>query len=222
MLDVVIATGNAHKVDEVRAVLLPRLRAGVRLLGLREVGEFSEPQETGATFEENSAIKAVAYAGATGLHCLADDSGLEVDALGGKPGVISSHYCTDGRETGLTRLERDRQNNERLLRELRGVSAERRGARFVCVVTLAAPASGGDPARVLGASRGTFEGRIGEPPRVPSGAGGFGYDPLFMVAAEPFACGVTSSELSAAAKNALSHRGAALRGIVRAIEALVK
>lgn len=222
MLDVVIATGNAHKVDEVRAVLRPMLGAGVRLLGLRDVGEFAEPAETGATFEENSAIKALAYAVATGRHCLADDSGLEVDALGGRPGVISSHYCTDGRETGLGRAERDRLNNEKLLRELRGVSAERRGSRFVCVVTLAAPASGGNPARVLASSRGTFEGRIGEPPRVPSGTGGFGYDPLFMVGAEPFACGVTSSELSAEEKHALSHRGAALKGIVRAVEALVR
>lgn len=222
MLDVVIATGNSHKVEEVRAVLLPRLGARVRLLGLREVGEFPEPPETGATFEENSAIKALAYAGATGLHCLADDSGLEVDALGGRPGVISSHYCTDGKETGLARAERDRLNNERLLRELRGVPAERRGARFVCVVTLAAPASGAEPVRAIAASRGAFEGRIGEPPRVPSGAGGFGYDPLFMVAAAPFAFGVTSSELSAEAKNALSHRGAALRGIACAIEALLR
>lgn len=220
MVEVVIATGNAHKVEEVRAVLEPVLRGRVRLRGLGEVGAFAEPAETGATFEANSALKALAYAAATGLHCLADDSGLEVDALGGRPGVISSHYCTDGRETGLTRSERDRLNNERVLREMVGVAE--RGARFVCVVTLAAPPRGGEEARVLASARGTFEGRIGEPPRVPAGGDGFGYDPLFLVAAEPYAWGVTSAELSAAEKNRLSHRGAALRGIVPAVEAVVR
>lgn len=220
MLDVVIATGNAHKVAEVRAVLEPVLRGRVRLRGLAEFGEIREPAETGATFEANSAIKALAYAAATGLHCLADDSGLEVDALGGRPGVISSHYCTDGRETGLTRSERDRLNNERVLRELEGVPGAARGARFVCVVTLAGPPKGGSVALVLASSRGAFEGRIGEPPRVPSGVEGFGYDPLFLVAAEPYGLGVTSAELSAAEKNRLSHRGAALRGIVGAVEDL--
>ncbi|MCE7972948.1 MAG: non-canonical purine NTP pyrophosphatase [Leptolyngbya sp. PLA1] len=220
MLDVVIATGNAHKVEEVRAVLEPALGGRVRLRGLAELGAFAEPSETGATFEENSALKALAYATTTGLHCLADDSGLEVDALAGRPGVISSHYCTEGRETGLSRGDRDRLNNERVLRELAGVPPARRGARFVCVVTLARPPRGVEPARVLAASRGTFEGRIGEPPRVPAGGGGFGYDPLFLVEAAPYSLGVTSSELIASEKNRLSHRGAALRGIMRAVNTL--
>ncbi|VAX42223.1 Nucleoside 5-triphosphatase RdgB (dHAPTP, dITP, XTP-specific), partial [hydrothermal vent metagenome] len=100
---IVIATGNPHKVEELRQMLaLP----GVEFVGLKELPDwegFVEPEETGQTFEANAAIKALSYAEQTGMPCLADDSGLEVDALGGAPGVISSHYCTEGREVGMPR-----------------------------------------------------------------------------------------------------------------------
>jgi non-canonical purine NTP pyrophosphatase (RdgB/HAM1 family) len=134
---IVIATGNPHKVEELRAMLaLP----GVGFVGLGDLpGAFAEPAETGSTFLANATIKALSYAAQTGLPCLADDSGLEVDALGGAPGVISSHYSTNGVETGLSRAERDGANNARLLRELAGVPPEQRTARFVCQMVLAAP-----------------------------------------------------------------------------------
>ncbi len=121
---------------------------GVEFVGLKELPgheDFVEPEETGQTFEANATIKALSYAEQTGLPCLADDSGLEVDALGGAPGVISSHYCTDGRETGMSRAERDAANNARLLRELEGVEPESRGARFVCVMVLANRGTGFQP-----------------------------------------------------------------------------
>ncbi|MBC7833648.1 MAG: hypothetical protein H7Y88_00925, partial [Phycisphaerales bacterium] len=188
----VLATANPHKVAELRALL-----RGPELLGLGDLpgGPFPEPAETGRTFEENAAIKAKTYARATGMVCLADDSGLEIDALGGAPGVISSHYCTDGREVGMSRAERDEANNGRVLRELAGVPAERRTARFVCVMCVARP-----DGLIVVQSRGTFEGRVGEPGGVPRGDYGFGYDPLFLMAPE-FA--QTSAELSTAEKNRL-------------------
>src|SRR5437016_12136863 len=123
---IVIATGNPHKVEELRAIFGA---AGLPILGLRDLhghSRFTEPHEHGSTFEENATIKALSYAQQTGRVCLADDSGLEVDALAGRPGVISSHYSTGGAETGLSRPERDLANNERLLRELQGVPPERR------------------------------------------------------------------------------------------------
>jgi XTP/dITP diphosphohydrolase len=205
--EIVVATGNPHKIEEIRAIFEREGSADVRLVGLGDVpgGPFPEPHEHGVNFEENAAIKALAYAQATGQPCLADDSGLEVDVLHGRPGVISSHYCTDGLETGMARDERDRQNNERLLRELDGVVFARRGARFVCVMVLADPGHG-----VLHVSRGEFEGRIGLPGEVPRGKNGFGYDPLFLV---PPDYARTSAELSPEEKNALSHRGQAARAM---------
>jgi XTP/dITP diphosphohydrolase len=200
---IVIATGNPHKVDELRAIFAEQGIPVVGLKGLPGSPDLREPEETGRTFEENAAIKARSYAAQTGRLCLADDSGLEVDALGGAPGVISSHYCTDGREAGMSREERDRRNNERVLRELEGAADDARSARFVCVMVLAAP-----DGRVLAASRGTFEGRIGRPGDVPRGTHGFGYDPLFLVAP---AYTSTSAELPPAEKNRLSHRSAAAR-----------
>jgi len=205
----VLATANPHKVEELRAILV-----GVPIMGLEDLdpppGGFREPEEVGGTFEANATIKALSYAEQTGRWCLADDSGLEVDALGGSPGVISSHYFNDGRTDGpaegMSREERDRLNNERLLRELEGVPAERRDARFVCVIALAAPAGIDLPARLIHTVRGTFEGRIGLPGEVPRGEHGFGYDPLFLVKPERTH---TSAELTPEAKNRLSHRGVA-------------
>lgn len=134
---IVIATGNPHKVEEMRAIFGSR---GIPVIGLKDLGgSFTEPTETGGTFEENATIKALSYAEQTGRICLADDSGLEVDALGGAPGVISSHYSTDGRETGLSRQERDTANNQKLLVRLAKVPERERTARFVCVMCLAGP-----------------------------------------------------------------------------------
>ena len=135
-----LATANPHKVEEMQAIfalLLPDLR----LLSLADLpgGPPPEPAETGTTFEQNATIKARAYAAASGMPCLADDSGLEIDALHGRPGVISSHYCTDGQETGMTRAQRDQANNQRVLRELEGIPPENRTARFVCTMALSLP-----------------------------------------------------------------------------------
>lgn len=207
MPEIVVATGNPHKVEEIRAVFAREKAEGVRLVGLGEVpgGPFGEPEETGETFEDNATIKAMTYAKATGRLCLADDSGLEIDVLGGRPGVISSHYCTEGREAGMSREERDRRNNEKVMRELDGVVFGRRAARFVCVMVLAHPTRGR-----LKTTRGAFEGRIGEPGEVPRGANGFGYDPLFLL---PPNFAQTSAEMTPDEKNAKSHRGAAAKAM---------
>ncbi len=201
-LPIVLATGNPHKVEELRAIFAA---AGVRVIGLMELGgSFREPEEHGKTFEENAAIKARSYADQTGRVCLADDSGLEVDVLGGAPGVISSHYATGGLETGLSRAQRDAANNAKLLNELEGVPPEKRSARFVCVMVVAGP---GDE-QLQGVCRGHFEGRIGLPGEVPRGSNGFGYDPLFLVGPD---FRRTGAELPNDEKNRLSHRAAAAR-----------
>lgn len=217
---IVIATGNPHKVEELRAIFA---REGVQVIGLKDLPgpeQFAEPAEPGETFEANATIKALSYARQTGRVCLADDSGLEVDALGGAPGVISSHYATDGRETGAGRGERDQANNERLLRELGGVPPARRTARFVCVMCLAAaPDVGNSEGRILATCRGTFEGRIGLPGEVPRGQNGFGYDPLFLL---PEPDQRTSAELPPGEKNRLSHRGAAAAAMAVQITRLLR
>ena len=197
---IVVATSNPHKVDEIRAVLAG---LGVRVVSLADAGGagIPEPEEDGETFAENARIKAVAYARALGATVLADDSGLEVDALQGAPGVHSARWA--GR--GATREERDAANNERLLRELALVPDERRGARFVCTMCLA-NAQG----RVLAETRGEFSGVIGRNPR---GSNGFGYDPLLIVGPD----GLTSAEISTQEKNARSHRGAATRAMAAAL-----
>jgi XTP/dITP diphosphohydrolase len=169
---------------------------------------------TAAPSRENASIKALAYAGQTGRLCLADDSGLEVDALGGAPGVISSHYASDGAEEGQTRAARDRANNARLLHELQHVPPEKRTARFVCIMCLASPGTPTEGPHIIATTRGTFEGAIGMPGRsgVPRGKHGFGYDPLFILPD-----GRTSAELSPQEKNARSHRAAAARAMAEAI-----
>ncbi len=207
---IVIATGNPHKVEELRAIFAGQ---GIPIVGLKDLPgheRLREPEEHGSTFEQNAAIKALSYAAQTGRTCLADDSGLEVDALRGAPGVISSHYSTNGRETGLARAHRDAANNIRLLRELDGVRD--RTARFVCCMCLASPSQA-----VLAQARGTFEGRIGLSPAVPRGDNGFGYDPLFLL---PEPDTRTSAELAPDEKNARSHRGAAARAMASKIREL--
>ncbi|MEO1007188.1 MAG: non-canonical purine NTP pyrophosphatase [Planctomycetota bacterium] len=207
-IDVVLATNNPGKVAELRPIFAA---LGLRVIGLGEVATpTTEPAEDGTTFLENATIKARGYAVQVGRPCLADDSGLIVDALGGRPGVISSHFATDGRETGASRGERDAANNARLLRELEGVPADARSARFVCAMVLVDAAGG-----LLATAEGTFEGRIGVPPAVPAGDGGFGYDPLFLVAP---AFNATSAQLGVAEKNRISHRAAAAGNLVRELQ----
>ena len=204
---ITIATANPGKVAELRPIFA---KLGIEVVGLGDLQTpTTEPEETGDTFEANAAIKARSYAQQTGTTCLADDSGLVVDALGGAPGVISSHYATDGRDDPRPRAERDAANNARLLHELADLPAERRTARFACVMVLASPEG-----NVLATSRGEFEGRIATQPR---GEHGFGYDPLFLVAPEHDR---TSAELSSGEKNAISHRAKAARAMAEAIAAL--
>lgn len=201
-MKILFATSNPHKVDEVRAVLSP---LGVEVEGLDSLAEIPpEPHEEGDRFEQIARDKALAYARATGLRCLAEDSGLEVDALGGAPGVRSARYSgTDG-----SRADRDRANNDKLLAALSGVPAERRTARFVCAMCLADP-----DGTVVAETRGTYEGVIAGEPR---GTGGFGYDPLLYL---PDA-GRTSAELAPEEKNARSHRGAAARAMAARLQRL--
>lgn len=204
------ATSNPHKLHELRAIFAP---AGVEILSLADVAppgqSYPEPAEDGDTFEANATKKAIAYARMTARLCLADDSGLEVDALGGAPGVHSAYWAG----AGGSRAERDAANNAKLLGALRALPAERRSARFVCVMCLAQPeAHSPEGARVLALARGEFPGRITATPR---GANGFGYDPLFQLED-----GRTSAELSEAEKNALAHRGAAARAMLARLREL--
>ncbi len=193
------ATSNPHKLDEVRAVLA---EVGIEVLGLDDLAaSIPEPEEDGATFADNARIKARAYAAACGLRCLAEDSGLEVDALGGRPGVHSARYAGVGGD----RPTRDRANNDKLLAELAGVPAAERSARFVCAMCVADP-----DGRIVAETRGTYEGVIAPAPR---GDNGFGYDPLLYL---PDA-GKTSAELRPEDKNARSHRGAAARALAQAL-----
>lgn len=215
MLRIVLATQNQGKVSELRALVED---AAIDFVGLADLGQsFPEPEESGATFLANATIKAVAYARATGLHCLADDSGLIVDALGGKPGVISSHYAfggdTGGEAATLSRAQRDERNNEKLLADLRGVADADRGARFTCTMVLASP-----DGSVLATSTGAFEGRIGQPGSVPRGDNGFGYDPLFLVAPD---FGRTSAQMSPEEKNGISHRAKAVGAMIARIGSLL-
>jgi XTP/dITP diphosphohydrolase len=191
---IVVATGNPHKVEEIRAVLAP---LGFTVLSLAETGRPvpAEPEEPHPTFEANARLKALHYARAIGEAVLADDSGLEVDALGGAPGVHSAHWAgTEG-----SRAERDARNNAKLAEAMRGVPAHLRMARFVCTMCVATPSG-----EVLVETRGEMEGVIGEAPR---GAHGFGYDPWLHLPER----GVSSAELPPDEKNAASHRGHAVR-----------
>jgi XTP/dITP diphosphohydrolase len=187
-----IATRSDHKLRELRSLLA--LRNG-ELITLDDAGVDGEPVEDGATFEENAAIKARAGLEATGLPTLADDSGIEVDALGGAPGVRTRRYAGDDAT--------DEQNNAKLLAELSGLPPERRGARYVCVLTLAMP---GEP---LVSVRGECTGRIASAAR---GSGGFGYDPIFEPEGEPVG-GRTFGQWSPEEKNEVSHRARAARAM---------
>ena len=194
-----VATRSSHKLRELRELLdLPN---GV-LVSLDELGVPGDPVEDGETFETNARIKARFGARATGLPTLADDSGIEVDALGGGPGVRTRRYAGEDAT--------DQDNNRKLLAALDGLLPGRRGARYVCVLALALPGEGGTGARgglPIIVTRGTIRGRISTEPH---GTGGFGYDPIFEPASEPPG-GRTLGLWTAAEKHAISHRARAAR-----------
>jgi XTP/dITP diphosphohydrolase len=193
-----VATHSAHKLAELRELLA--LEIG-ELVSLDDLGIREDPDETGETFETNARIKARFGARRSGLATLADDSGLEVEALGGGPGVRTRRYA--GPDAS------DAENNAKLLAALDGLPPERRMARYVCVLALAVPRPSAQPrAEVpIRIVRGTTRGRIACTPR---GSGGFGYDPIFEPEGEPPG-GRTFGEWSPAEKHAVSHRGRAAR-----------
>ena len=183
-MKVLLASNNGHKIKEIKEILGDFFD----VVSLREAGVESDPEETGATFEENARIKAVAGMKASGMPCIADDSGLEVFALDGLPGVMSARYAGGHGD--------DSANNEKLLRELENASD--RSARYVCVICMAFP--NGHEIVARGECRGTIL-------KEARGEGGFGYDPLFFFPQ----FGQTFAEITAEEKNEVSHRKAALR-----------
>lgn len=192
---VVLATGNAGKVREMQALLE---QAGI---SVRAQSDFAvtEAEETGLTFVENAILKARNASRQTGLPAIADDSGLEVDALGGEPGIYSARFAGAGAS--------DADNIRKLLNSLEGLPQSERSARFRCVLVYLRHA--GDPAPLI--CQGTWEGRI---LHTPSGDGGFGYDPVFWI--EALQC--SSASLSKDDKNRLSHRGQAMRMLLEQLQ----
>jgi XTP/dITP diphosphohydrolase len=193
-----VASRNLRKLAEMRRVLDAAGLSGIKLVSLDEVEPFDEAPETGATFEENALAKARDAFAATGLPAVADDSGLEVDALNGMPGVLSARWA------GVH--GHDAENNALLLEQLRDVPDARRGAAFVSASALVS-ASG----EVV--VRGRWPGRIA---REPHGDGGFGYDPVFVPEGETR----SAAQLGPAEKDAVSHRGRALALLLPALRAL--
>ena len=190
MIDLLVGTTNPGKSAEVEAAL-GRLPLNIR--SLKALGTWPKIIEDGETFEENALKKARTLSEYSGYLTLADDSGLEVDALNGAPGIYSARYSGDEGN--------DARNNEKLLYQLRGVPEEKRGARFVCVLALCAPKVGGLNELTV---RDSCEGRIAFTPK---GDHGFGYDPIFFY--PPF--GKTFGEIDRATKETVSHRGKALK-----------
>ena len=187
---IILASGNPGKLREFAAILAP---LGHELLPQSAFG-IETPPETGTTFVANALLKARHAARVAMLPALADDSGIEVDALEGRPGVYSARYAGEHAT--------DRDNLEKLLHELQGVAPEKRTARYQCVIALVRNAEDPDPL----IARGTWEGRILDGPR---GIGGFGYDPIFV----PDGVGLSVAELPAQEKNARSHRAQALKAL---------
>lgn len=185
----VIATTNPHKVDEFRQLLV---EAPFTLVSLTDLGVTQDVAETGETFEANAIIKARAYAELTGLPTLADDSGLEIDALDGGPGVYSARWA--GADVSYDT------RNRLLVERLAGLPDERRGARYRCAIAIALP----PPRGLVGVVEGVFEGRIATEP---AGHGGFGYDPIFFVPEQ----GRTVGQMTADEKHRISHRALAAR-----------
>ncbi|MFN0136648.1 MAG: RdgB/HAM1 family non-canonical purine NTP pyrophosphatase [Phycisphaerae bacterium] len=193
MTELLLATRSAGKIREITAALNLRWRS------LDDFPSISEAIEDGDTFLANATRKAVYYSNATGLPALADDSGLEVDALNGEPGVQSAYYAGHPRD--------DAANCRKLVQVLRDVPAARRSARFRCVMVIAS----GE--RVLAETNGAIEGIIIDEPR---GTNGFGYDPHFLVPS----LGKTTAELPSVEKNKISHRGIALRAMCEKLATL--
>ena len=185
MRNLLLATTNQHKLEEYRAIFsdLP-----FKLVSLSDIHPDLDVEETGSTFAENAALKARMYAEASGLLTLADDSGLEIDALEGAPGVYSARFA--GRETSYAERFRI------ILERLKGLPMEQRTARFRCAIALA------EPSGLIRIVEGTIEGVIADSPR---GDYGFGYDPIFLVPE----LGKTTAELPPEQKNFISHRGRA-------------
>ena len=192
---VVLASSNSGKLRELASLLAP---FGLDLIAQSSLG-VETPPETGETFAANALLKARHAAAATNLPALADDSGIEVDALGGRPGIYSARYAGEGAS--------DQDNVRKMLGELRDVAAERRTARYQCVIAFVSTAA--DPEPIL--ASGTWEGTLIREPR---GLGGFGYDPIFV----PRGFDRTAAELDAAQKNSLSHRGQALATLVTQLQ----
>lgn len=195
-MQLVLATANVGKFQEIVAILSD-LR--MSFLSLALLHGYVPPQEVGVSYAENAAAKAMAAARFSGCWALADDSGLEVEALGGQPGVHSSRY--------LGPSATDWERNRRILEMLTGTPAPRRGARFECVVAVAGP--GGE----LWVSHGSCQGMIAE---APCGDGGFGYDPIFIIPE----LGVTLASLPPSVKNRVSHRARALENAKPALRSL--
>ncbi len=194
----IFATGNEGKMREIRMILgdldLP-------VVSMKEAGVSADIEENGTTFEENAIIKAKAIMEKTGEVTMADDSGLEIDALGGEPGIYSARYMGEDTSYDI--------KNQNLIDRLEGVPREKRTARFVCAIACVFP-----DGRIL-TSRGTMEGIIAYESR---GENGFGYDPIFYLPEQ----GCTSAEISAEKKNELSHRGKALREMKKQLAGCLK
>lgn len=196
-MKLLIATNNAHKIEEFKEIFadLP-----MEITFPRQEGVDLDPEETGETFAENAIIKATAFAQVTGLTTLADDSGLEVDALGGEPGVYSARY-------GDTPKDAHQQRYELVLEKMRAVSDDARTARFRCALAIVTPKM------VIDVVDGVVEGRIAHKP---AGENGFGYDPIFFV--PDF--GMTMAQLSSNEKHRISHRGKAARAALPVLQTL--
>lgn len=196
-MDYIIASHNKKKRDELERILNP---LGIRVLFAEEAGvELTDAEETGTTFEENAFIKAESGCKESGMPCVADDSGLAVDYLGGAPGVYSARYSGVHGD--------DEANNAKLLRELDGVPEEKRTAAFVSAICCVFP--DGEKITV----RGECRGKIGYEPK---GEGGFGYDPLFLP--DEYEGRLTMAELTAEQKDAISHRGKSSRALAKILE----
>ncbi len=195
MKEVIIATHNPGKVKEFKEILEPR---GYDVKSLAEIGFTEEIEETGHTFEENAILKAEAVAKAVNKMVIADDSGLSIDNLGGRPGVYSARYAGEQKD--------DQANIEKVLSELKGIEKEQRTARFRCALAVSIP---GEETKTV---EGHVEGYIAEEPR---GEYGFGYDPIFIVKDKD----KTMAELTSDEKNKISHRADALKKLSKLLEA---
>lgn len=193
---ILIATNNSKKLNEISSLFH---QYEIEIISLKQANIEMDPEETGSTFEENAKIKATAFGNASTIATLADDSGIEVDALGGRPGVFSARYSGKGAT--------DESNIEKLLKELEGIPFDKRTARYKVVFALSIPG------RDILTFEGILEGYITESPK---GSGGFGYDPIFFI--PQFNC--TAAEISQEQKNSISHRKIALEKLLKKLSDL--